>query len=180
VTASCSSASTAKASALSPALHAIRNTGDETQMRKELAAAVGRPVLHSSTEDVRLSDIENMRLVKMRTPAPVHAASSRSAGIRSDIVTLARTAIERDAAWDGHFLRSNLGEKAGQESPRLRCIGFVLDVSVNGPIAASVSSVSMGLLLRGTFWRQIAYGIILRSPTFICCNHTIVRIHREL
>jgi len=60
-------------------LQAIGNTGDETQMREELAVAVGGLVLHASTEDVRLSEVEHMRLVKA-----------------ADIVTMARTAVERD------------------------------------------------------------------------------------
>jgi hypothetical protein len=60
-------------------LQALRNTGDEVKMRKELAAAAGGLVLHASTARVRLSEAEHERLVKV-----------------ADIVTMARTAVERD------------------------------------------------------------------------------------
>jgi hypothetical protein len=60
-------------------LQAIRNTGQEKQMREELATAAGGCVLHASTEDVQLTEEETERLVKM-----------------ADIVTRARTAVERD------------------------------------------------------------------------------------
>ena len=62
---------------------AIRNTGSEVQMREELAAAVGGLVAHASTDDVPMSDDESMQLVKA-----------------ADIVTMARTAVERDYQGD--------------------------------------------------------------------------------
>jgi hypothetical protein len=58
---------------------AIANTGHETQMRKELAAAMGGVVAQACTDDVPLSEAETDQLLKA-----------------ADIVTKARTAIERD------------------------------------------------------------------------------------
>jgi hypothetical protein len=58
---------------------AIRNTGSETQMREELAAAVGGCVAHACTDNVTLTDDEIEQLLKA-----------------ADIVTMARTAVERD------------------------------------------------------------------------------------
>jgi hypothetical protein len=59
---------------------AIRNTGQETQMRKELAAAVGGIINHVNTDNVYQPTEEDIdRLVKL-----------------ADVVTLARTAVERD------------------------------------------------------------------------------------
>lgn len=60
-------------------LRAIRNTGDEVRMREELAAAVGGLVMHASTSETQLSEQEIRQLVKA-----------------ADIVTMARTAVERD------------------------------------------------------------------------------------
>jgi hypothetical protein len=60
-------------------LRAIRNTGDEVRMREELAAAVGGLVTHASTSEMKLSEEEAEQLVKA-----------------ADIVTMARTAVERD------------------------------------------------------------------------------------
>jgi len=60
-------------------LRAIRNTGDEVRMREELAAAVGGLVAHASTGEMKLSEEEIKQLVKA-----------------ADIVTMARTAVERD------------------------------------------------------------------------------------
>ena len=57
----------------------IPNTGTETTMREELAAAVGGLVAHASTDEAKLSDSEIDQLVKA-----------------ADIVTVARTAVERD------------------------------------------------------------------------------------
>ncbi len=57
----------------------ISNTGTETQMREELAAAVGGLVAHASSDETKLSDSETDQLVKV-----------------ADIVTMARTAVERD------------------------------------------------------------------------------------
>jgi hypothetical protein len=61
----------------------LRNTGKEEQMRAELAAAVGGLVLNASTEAVELSDDESERLLKA-----------------ADIVTQARTAVEREYKGD--------------------------------------------------------------------------------
>jgi hypothetical protein len=58
---------------------AIRNTGGETEMRQELAAAVGALVEHMDTTVYQLSDVEVDQLVKA-----------------ADLVTLARSAVERD------------------------------------------------------------------------------------
>jgi DNA-binding transcriptional ArsR family regulator len=60
---------------------AIRNTGGEVQMRGELAAAVGGLVTNANTGETEISDAEVEQLVKA-----------------ADIVTLARTAVERDYA----------------------------------------------------------------------------------
>ena len=64
-------------------LRAIRNTGDEIQMRKELAAAVGGLITHASLKETRLTDPETEKLVDA-----------------ADIVTLARTAVEFDQKGD--------------------------------------------------------------------------------
>jgi Bifunctional DNA primase/polymerase, N-terminal len=58
---------------------AIHNTGDETAMRKELAAAVGGVVAHMDTAGHRLSNTEIEQLLNA-----------------ADIVTMARSAVERD------------------------------------------------------------------------------------
>jgi hypothetical protein len=58
---------------------AIRNTGDEVAMRQEFAAAVGGIIEHAGTDEHQFSDREVDRLVKA-----------------ADIVTMARTAVERD------------------------------------------------------------------------------------
>jgi DNA-binding transcriptional ArsR family regulator len=60
---------------------AIRNTGGEVQMREELAAVVGGLVTNASSDEIEFSDEEVEYLVKA-----------------ADIVTLARTAVERDYA----------------------------------------------------------------------------------
>jgi hypothetical protein len=62
---------------------AIRNTGIEKQMREELAAAMGGLVAHASTEDVQLTEDEIDQLLNA-----------------ADIVTMARTAVERDYRGD--------------------------------------------------------------------------------
>jgi hypothetical protein len=64
-------------------LGAIHNTGDESAMRKELAAVVGGVVAHMDTAGHRLSDDEIDRLLKA-----------------ADIVTMARSAVERDYRGD--------------------------------------------------------------------------------
>jgi hypothetical protein len=58
---------------------AIRNTGDETEMRRELAAAVGALVEHMDPTLHQLTDAEVDQIVKA-----------------ADLVTLARSAVERD------------------------------------------------------------------------------------
>jgi hypothetical protein len=58
---------------------AIGNTGREPQMRQELAAVVGGLVAHACTDDVAVTKDENDQLLKA-----------------ADIVTMARTAVERD------------------------------------------------------------------------------------
>jgi hypothetical protein len=60
-------------------LGAIRNTGGEAAMRQELAAAVGGVVAHMDAAGHELSDAEVDQLLKA-----------------ADIVTLARSAVERD------------------------------------------------------------------------------------
>jgi hypothetical protein len=60
-------------------IRAIRNTGSEVKMREELASAVGGVIAGVCADDVPLSDSEIDQLVKA-----------------ADIVTMARTAAERD------------------------------------------------------------------------------------
>jgi hypothetical protein len=64
-------------------IQAIRNTGTEAQMREELAAAVGGLIAHASTDGARIEDDEAHQLVNM-----------------ADIVTKARTGVERDYKGD--------------------------------------------------------------------------------
>jgi hypothetical protein len=64
-------------------LRAIGNTGDEVQMRKELAEVVGGLIAHASLKDTRLTDAETQKLVDA-----------------ADIVTLARTAVDYDYKGD--------------------------------------------------------------------------------
>jgi Bifunctional DNA primase/polymerase, N-terminal len=61
----------------------IHNTGSETPMREELAAAVGGLIAHASTDETKLSDSEIEQILKA-----------------ADIVTMARTAVERDYRGD--------------------------------------------------------------------------------
>jgi hypothetical protein len=72
-------------------LRSISNTGSEVQMRKELADAVGGLVAHASTEVPALTIEETRRLVKA-----------------ADIVTLNRTAVERD--FQGNVVNSHAPE----------------------------------------------------------------------
>jgi len=60
-------------------LGAIRNTGDEAAMRKELATVVGGVIAHMDTTEHSLTDAEVDQLLKA-----------------ADIVTMARSAVERD------------------------------------------------------------------------------------
>ena len=62
---------------------AVRNTGDEAAMRKELAAAVGGVVAHMDPAGHRLNDSEVEQLLNA-----------------ADIVTMARSAVERDYRGD--------------------------------------------------------------------------------
>jgi len=64
-------------------LRAINNTGDEIQMRSEMADAVGGLIAHASLKDTRITDDENEHLVAA-----------------ADIVTRARTAVEFDYKGD--------------------------------------------------------------------------------
>jgi hypothetical protein len=64
-------------------LRAIRNTGDEVKMRKELAEVVGGLIAHASLKDTRLTDAETEKLVDA-----------------ADIVTLCRTGVEFDHQGD--------------------------------------------------------------------------------
>src|SRR6516225_3416680 len=64
-------------------LRAIRNTGDEVIMRKELATAVGGLIAHANLKDTRLTETETTKLVNA-----------------ADIVTLARTAVDYDHKGD--------------------------------------------------------------------------------
>jgi hypothetical protein len=63
--------------------HAIRNTGSEEQMRKELADAVGGLIAHACIDDVPVLEDEETELLNA-----------------SDIVTMARTGVERDYRGD--------------------------------------------------------------------------------
>jgi hypothetical protein len=73
------------------ATKAIRNTGSESQMRKELADAVGAIVGNADTDAYDLKDEEIGKLVKA-----------------ADIVTLARTAVERD--YQGNIIDAHAPE----------------------------------------------------------------------
>jgi hypothetical protein len=64
-------------------LRAIGNIGSEVEMRKELAEAICGLVSHASTEAIELTEAEIERLLKV-----------------ADVVTLARTAVERDFKGD--------------------------------------------------------------------------------
>jgi hypothetical protein len=64
-------------------MRAIRNTGSEPQMRKELADAVGALMANACVDEVMVSDAESERLLKA-----------------ADITTMARTAVERDYKGD--------------------------------------------------------------------------------
>jgi hypothetical protein len=70
---------------------AIRNTGDETQMREQLAAAVAGVVQHAAITVDDLTQAEEDRILNA-----------------ADIVTLARTAVERDYA--GEIINSHAPE----------------------------------------------------------------------
>jgi hypothetical protein len=65
---------------------AIRNTGGETTMRKELADAVGGLIAHMNTTPHQLNEDEEEKIVKA-----------------ANLVTLARSAVERDYRGDIEF-----------------------------------------------------------------------------
>jgi hypothetical protein len=67
-------------------MHAIRNTGSEVQMRKELSDAVGTLMANACLDEVTVSDGESERLLKA-----------------ADITTMARTAVERDYKGDPQY-----------------------------------------------------------------------------
>jgi hypothetical protein len=69
----------------------LRNTGQEVQMRQEIAAAVGGLVLHAAEEVEPSSDEEIKRLVSA-----------------ADIVTLSRTGVERD--YQGNVINAHMPE----------------------------------------------------------------------
>jgi hypothetical protein len=62
-------------------MRAIRNTGEEKRMREELSAALGGVVCHASAENVEVREDEVRQILNA-----------------ADIVTMARTAVERDYA----------------------------------------------------------------------------------
>jgi hypothetical protein len=64
-------------------LRAMGNIGQEVIMRKELAETVGGLIAHATTDGIELTDEEIERLLKV-----------------ADLVTLARTAVERDFKGD--------------------------------------------------------------------------------
>src|SRR5262249_50104300 len=64
-------------------LRAIKNTGDEIRMRKDLANAVGGLIAHASLKETRPTNQETEKLVNA-----------------ADIVTLARTAVDYDHKGD--------------------------------------------------------------------------------
>src|SRR5262249_35985821 len=65
------------------AWQAIRNTGKETAMRTELAAAVGGLIANASTQEYQLAPAETERLIRL-----------------ANIVTRTRTGVERDYKGD--------------------------------------------------------------------------------
>jgi hypothetical protein len=94
-------------------LRSIGNTGNEVQMRKELADAVGGVVAGSCTEASSLTDEEAQQLVKA-----------------ADIVTLNRTAVERD--YQGNVVNSHAPEMPTRYAKQLAQI-------LRGAIAVGMS-----------------------------------------
>jgi DNA-binding transcriptional ArsR family regulator len=72
-------------------LQAMRNVGHETQMRAELAEAVGCVIYHADIEATTLTDVEMSQIMKA-----------------SDITTYARTAVEFD--YSGEVIDSHMPE----------------------------------------------------------------------
>jgi hypothetical protein len=72
-------------------LQAMRNVSSETQMRAELADAVGRVIYHANTEGTMLTDAEMDQIMKA-----------------ADITTFARTAVEFD--YSGEVIDSHAPE----------------------------------------------------------------------
>jgi hypothetical protein len=70
---------------------AIRNTGSETTMRQELADAVGGLIANASTDEIAIPEEEITKLIEV-----------------GDLVTLARTAVERD--YKGEVINSHAPE----------------------------------------------------------------------
>jgi hypothetical protein len=71
--------------------NALANRGSETEMRKELSEAIGGIVLHAATEVEPLNEKETERLLKA-----------------ADVVTLARTGVERD--YQGNVIDAHMPE----------------------------------------------------------------------
>ena len=72
-------------------MRSIRNTGNEAEMRAELAAVVGGIIGHACTDEVGIDESEIEELVKA-----------------ADIVTVARTAVERD--FQGEVIYAHMPE----------------------------------------------------------------------
>jgi hypothetical protein len=104
-------------------LRAICNTGDEVVMRQQLAAAVGGIVGHLATDEYRVSATETDRLVKA-----------------ADIVTMARTAVERD--YQGEVIDAHAPEMPTRFAKQLAQM-------VRGAIAIGITpDAAMRLALR--------------------------------
>jgi hypothetical protein len=102
---------------------AIRNTGKETQMRQELAAAIRGVVYHASTNNVDVSKDENAAILNA-----------------ANVVTLARTAVERD--YQGEVVDAHAPEAPTRLSKQLAQI-------IRGGVAAGMSRErAMQLALR--------------------------------
>jgi hypothetical protein len=102
---------------------AIGNTGSETQMRKELAAAVGGLIANACTDDVPIRDEEVDQLLKA-----------------ADIVTMARTAVEHD--YQGEVIDSHAPEMPTRFAKQLAQI-------VGGGVAIGMSRArAMRLAIR--------------------------------
>jgi hypothetical protein len=114
---------------LASGMQAIRNTGREKQLRAELAAAIGGLVLNASTEEVELTDAEMKQLLQA-----------------ADIVTNARTAVERD--YRGEVIDKHAAEMptrfAKQLAQLLRggiAIGMVRDAAMKLAIRCAHDSI---------------------------------------
>ena len=74
---------TSKVGRQTSGMQSIRNTGFEVQMREELAEAVSEVIAEINTDDIPTTDEENSLLLKA-----------------ADLVTMARTAVDRDYRGD--------------------------------------------------------------------------------